>query len=105
VQQMDKVTQANASNAEETASASEELNAHADGLKETVVDLVSLVNSDAREQRQANVAAASMRSRTSFSTSSATRPVKTHTPAKSTKTSDKQHFLPMSENDKVGTGV
>ena len=43
VQEMDKVTQSNASNAEETASASEELNAHADTLKETVLELVSLV--------------------------------------------------------------
>jgi len=45
VQQLDKVTQSNASNAEETASAAEELNAHADTLKETVVDLNRLVNS------------------------------------------------------------
>jgi methyl-accepting chemotaxis protein len=43
VQQMDKVTQSNASNAEETASAAEELNAHADSLKDTVSELVSLV--------------------------------------------------------------
>jgi methyl-accepting chemotaxis protein len=48
VQQMDKVTQSNAANAEETASASEELNAHADSLKETVVELRSLVHSDAQ---------------------------------------------------------
>jgi methyl-accepting chemotaxis protein len=50
VQQMDKVTQSNAANAEETASASEELNAHASVLKETVVDLMSLVRSDAAAQ-------------------------------------------------------
>jgi len=43
VQEMDKVTQSNASNAEETASASEELNAHADTLKDTVVELSQLV--------------------------------------------------------------
>ena len=52
VQQMDKVTQNNAANAEETASASEELNAHADTLKETVVDLISLIDSDAHAQRR-----------------------------------------------------
>jgi len=40
---MDKVTQSNASNAEETASASEELNAYADTLKETVQQLAGLV--------------------------------------------------------------
>jgi methyl-accepting chemotaxis protein len=48
VSQMDKVTQSNASNAEETASASEELNAHADSLKDTVVELVGLVRSGDR---------------------------------------------------------
>ena len=43
VQQMDKVTQSNASNAEETASASEELSSHAEVLKETVTELEKLV--------------------------------------------------------------
>ncbi len=43
VSEMDKVTQSNASNAEETASASEELNAYADTLKETVQQLAGLV--------------------------------------------------------------
>jgi methyl-accepting chemotaxis protein len=52
VQQMDKVTQSNASNAEETASASEELNAHADTLKETVNELVSLVRENARASKE-----------------------------------------------------
>ena len=47
VTEMDKVTQGNASNAEETASASEELNAHASTLKETVRELMSLVRKDA----------------------------------------------------------
>jgi methyl-accepting chemotaxis protein len=43
VSDMDKVTQSNASGAEETAAAAEELNAHADMLQDTVQDLVSLV--------------------------------------------------------------
>ncbi|MBN1403671.1 MAG: hypothetical protein JW942_04295 [Opitutales bacterium] len=43
VAEMDKVTQSNASNAEETASASEELNSHADALRDTVGELLSLV--------------------------------------------------------------
>jgi len=43
VQQMDKVTQSNASNAEQTASASEQLNAHAATLKETVMQMRMLV--------------------------------------------------------------
>ncbi len=53
VSEMDKVTQSNASNAEETASASEELNAHADTLAETVGDLVALVEKSQRRSRQA----------------------------------------------------
>ena len=40
---MDKVTQANAANAEESASAAEELNAQAVSLKEAVASLLSLV--------------------------------------------------------------
>jgi methyl-accepting chemotaxis protein len=44
VQQMDKVTQANASSAEETASAAEQLHAHSDVLKESVVELNLLVH-------------------------------------------------------------
>jgi methyl-accepting chemotaxis protein len=43
VGQMDKVTQANASNAEETAAAAEELNAQAAMLRENVDDLMKLV--------------------------------------------------------------
>ncbi len=41
---MDQVTQMNASNAEETAAASEELNAQADSMDGVVADLSSLVN-------------------------------------------------------------
>lgn len=44
VSQMDKVTQANAANAEESAAASEELNAQADALKDVVRELQTLVN-------------------------------------------------------------
>jgi methyl-accepting chemotaxis protein len=40
---MDKVTQQNAANAEETASSSEELSAQATSLKDIVGDLVALV--------------------------------------------------------------
>jgi methyl-accepting chemotaxis protein len=43
VSQMDKVTQSNAANAEETASASEELSAQADALKHAVQRLMSLI--------------------------------------------------------------
>jgi methyl-accepting chemotaxis protein len=44
VSQMDKVTQANAANAEESASASEELNAQAETMNGVVNDLIGLVN-------------------------------------------------------------
>lgn len=43
VSEMDKVTQSNAANAEETAAAAEELNAQAMSLKEIVVELENLV--------------------------------------------------------------
>jgi len=43
IAQMDKVTQQNAANAEESASASEELTAQADSMNEIVSELVSLV--------------------------------------------------------------
>ena len=44
VSQMDKVTQSNAANAEESASAAEELNAQAAALKEAISDLMVLVD-------------------------------------------------------------
>lgn len=44
VSQMDQVTQANASNAEENASAAEELNAQADALRQSIVQLQRLVD-------------------------------------------------------------
>lgn len=43
VAQMDKVTQGNAANAEETAASAEELNAQAETMKRLVMDLVELV--------------------------------------------------------------
>ncbi len=48
VGQMDKVTQANAANAEESAAAAEELNAQAVAMKQVVGELVSLVGSGAK---------------------------------------------------------
>jgi methyl-accepting chemotaxis protein len=52
--QMDKVTQGNAATAEETASASEQMNAQASHMKEFVADLVAVVGGSAglREPRQ-----------------------------------------------------
>jgi methyl-accepting chemotaxis protein len=53
VSQMDKVTQQNAANAEESASASEELNAQAEQMNTVVADLIGLVNgASARNSRQ-----------------------------------------------------
>jgi methyl-accepting chemotaxis protein len=47
VSEMDKVTQSNAANAEESASAAEELNAQADALKDAVSELLALVDGEA----------------------------------------------------------
>jgi methyl-accepting chemotaxis protein len=41
---MDKVVQSNAASAEESASAAEELNAQADAMKDSVDDLLQLIN-------------------------------------------------------------
>jgi methyl-accepting chemotaxis protein len=53
VAQMDKVTQQNAANAEESASASEELSAQAESMKEVVGQLVALVGGAASKMVQA----------------------------------------------------
>ncbi|HOW56864.1 MAG TPA: methyl-accepting chemotaxis protein, partial [Smithellaceae bacterium] len=56
VNDLDKIVQSNASNAEETASASEELSAQSKTMKESVVDLVALVGGSGNMQRKAFVA-------------------------------------------------
>lgn len=53
--QMDKVTQQNAANAEESASASEELNAQAESMNQVVNELVTLVGGSAAEGRFKNI--------------------------------------------------
>jgi methyl-accepting chemotaxis protein len=97
VQEMDKVTQSNASSAEETASASEELNSHADILKETVLDLKKLVEgNDGSQSGRAAAFRPAPRSATSVG-------VKSGSPARSSratggkvKSAASGHFLPMS---------
>jgi len=54
VGQMDKVTQANAANAEETASASEELNHQADRVRRIVNDLVAIIGGGREETSEAS---------------------------------------------------
>jgi methyl-accepting chemotaxis protein len=49
--QMDKVTQQNAANAEESASASEELSAQAESMNQVVAQLMALVGGSADRQR------------------------------------------------------
>jgi uncharacterized phage infection (PIP) family protein YhgE len=49
VSQMDKVTQANAANAEESAAAAEELNAQAEAMKDAVSELLRLVDGQGRQ--------------------------------------------------------
>ncbi len=48
ISQMDKVTQTNAASAEESAAAAEELNAQADAMKESVSELLRLVDGQGR---------------------------------------------------------
>lgn len=52
VGQMDKVTQSNAANAEESAAAAEELNAQAATMKQSVLELVKLVGGAAPNQNK-----------------------------------------------------
>jgi len=72
VAQMDRVTQSNAASAEESAAAAAELNAQAEAMKESVLDLLKLLGGDS----QANLSASSRRnngdgsSQTSFRTAS-----------------------------------
>jgi methyl-accepting chemotaxis protein len=49
VAQMDKVIQQNAANAEESASASEEMNGQAHAMKNMVIELVALLNGNAKK--------------------------------------------------------
>jgi methyl-accepting chemotaxis protein len=104
VQQMDKVTQSNASNAEETASASEELNAHAELLKDTVVDLVALVRSDAQNRRSPGAAfQGASAAKTSVGVSPASKAKKPLAAARTSaapKTGGEKHFLPMGDTGK-----
>ncbi len=65
VAQMDKVTQQNAANAEESASASEELSAQAESMKEVVSELVALVGG-ANAQTTASEASKTRRPRLQF---------------------------------------
>jgi len=71
VAQMDKVTQSNAANAEETASASEQLNAQAAGLKEAITELNALMRGTAT--RRLSVAQAGGRADSSPTSSRETR--------------------------------
>ena len=50
VGQMDKVTQSNAANAEESAAAAEELNTQAETMKQTVAELLNLVSGKAQDE-------------------------------------------------------
>jgi methyl-accepting chemotaxis protein len=107
VQQMDKVTQANASNAEETASASEELNAHADTLKETVVELASLVKNDSRKNsaapaRSTTTIAAQRRQTGSFRPAATSAHAGASTASVKSGKPDKSHFLPMHDDGETG---
>ena len=71
ITEMDKVVQQNAANAEESASASEELNAQAEQLKEYVGDLVALVTG----KREGQTSGSSQRTTRTIATKSGAAPV------------------------------
>ena len=96
VTEMDKVTQSNASNAEETASASEELNAHADTLKETVLELISLVRSDESKAASSRNLKPGIKTHTSVGISQPVKKNNTRAATFNTKQETKGKFLPMS---------
>ncbi|MFT3870171.1 MAG: methyl-accepting chemotaxis protein [Nibricoccus sp.] len=73
VTQMDKVTQANAANAEENASASEELNAQADSLHELVAELEILVHG-ARANASSEATASGAKATTFFAPTKPNQP-------------------------------
>lgn len=52
ISQMDKVTQANAANAEESASAAEELKAQSNNLRETVESMDAMVTGTAANENR-----------------------------------------------------
>ena len=62
VGQMDKVTQSNAANAEESAAAAEELNAQASVMKESVTELLKLVGG-ANQTNATRITAAASRAK------------------------------------------
>jgi methyl-accepting chemotaxis protein len=98
VQQMDKVTQSNASSAEESASASEELNAHAEALKDTVTELSQLVGASDTMTSDAVARPGTARVATVHAKPTAGSPART---LKKTTVHGGGHFLPMDGGDKA----
>ncbi|MGA2497857.1 MAG: methyl-accepting chemotaxis protein [Tepidisphaeraceae bacterium] len=96
VGQMDKVTQSNAANAEESASASEELSSQAEQLKGIVSELIALVNGSAAHGTRETVAHASA---ISGPNRYSTRPP-THAPGKP----GASKALPLDENEETAAG-
>jgi methyl-accepting chemotaxis protein len=80
VSQMDKVTQQNAANAEESASASEELSAQAASMKEIVGELVVLVGGS--NARTSSTATTTTASHTAGQGHSALHAIASHKPAR-----------------------
>jgi hypothetical protein len=79
VTQMDKVTQSNAANAEESAAAAEELTAQAEALKEAVSDLLRLVDGQGRQTGAlASLASAPRNTRAKGSSAEQHKPATVH---------------------------
>jgi hypothetical protein len=88
VGQMDKVTQQNAANAEESASASEELSAQAVSMKEIVGELVRLVRGDSPRPSGDDSSAVRHAERSRVSVTSGAGSVRGEKPARRRKTSN-----------------
>ena len=84
VGQMDKVTQSNAANAEESASAAAELNAQAEALKDAVGRLLTLVDGKAAVDSAAPVSRAGVHASSTLSNPKRTRNLKPEVPAQGT---------------------
>ena len=78
VGQMDKVTQSNAANAEESAAAAQELNSQAAAMRESVAELLQLVGGQGRTSGTATADATPHRQETRRSAPAGKRPVSVH---------------------------
>ena len=109
VGQLDKLTQSNAANAEESAAAAEELNSQAEIMKQTVVELMQLVGGQNRSVR-ADPATLAPQTEASWSSGPTERPLATangnrkgkrHVAAANHNSANRRREIPMEGDDKA----